>query len=303
MISIDRANDKVIIIAPSSGMRDQEGRMNVEASFKQLENTVKLFRDRGFKCKHYDNIFTKNKLGYLAADKNIRSLHLKKALEDPQVKIIAAFRGGYGSGEIALESLNIKPLGEKILIGFSDITALHLLFNQSYKMPSIHGMVSANFTSTLSDLFGLLSGQENSYNLISLNALAKNEDSIEAEVTGGNLSVYNSMIGSKLSPNIKGKILVIEDVAEPGYKVHRMLLQLQAYGAFENIRAIIFGSFSQTDQFFEDSLHQFIADYLENVPCYQTDRIGHLENHPFVLGCKAQISNSTFFIKSPFKMI
>ncbi|CEO17372.1 Murein tetrapeptide carboxypeptidase [Rickettsia monacensis] len=62
-------------------------------------------------------------------------------MENEQIKIIWAFRGGYGCGEFVEDCFNIKQKGDKILIGYSDITVLHLLLNNHYNIPTIHDSV------------------------------------------------------------------------------------------------------------------------------------------------------------------
>ena len=137
-----RTNNKnqIFIIAPASSFRNKNGDIDKETRLKRLQDTINFFEKNGFQCIYDEKIFVDNELKYFAAPKSERLRQLKSALLDPQVRIIFSLRGGYGSAEIAFDCLNITPSGPKILIGFSDITALHMLF-QHYNMPSIHAIM------------------------------------------------------------------------------------------------------------------------------------------------------------------
>ena len=103
-----------------------------------------MLESQGFKCKYDKNILCSDaSLDYFASSKKQRIYELRNALVDPKVKIIWAFRGGYGASEIVFDFVDLKPneIKPKIIIGFSDITVLLLLFWQKFKMPAIHGPV------------------------------------------------------------------------------------------------------------------------------------------------------------------
>ena len=122
----------------------------------RLLDTIKLYNDNGFNCIYDESIFLKSKLGYFAAPREKRLEQLKNAILDPEVKIIAAFRGGYGSTEIVFDCLDIEPTTPKTLIGFSDITALHFLFNQKYKLPTIHGAMGIDHARMIEEIINVL---------------------------------------------------------------------------------------------------------------------------------------------------
>lgn len=170
MIKFDRKKDKVAIIAPSSAIKDAENNFDLETSKKGLELAISLFKEHGLECVHDEKIFAGGSLAYFAATREERFRQFKDALEDPLIKIISIFRGGYGAGEIVFDLMNIKPSTPKIFIGFSDATAIHYLFNQHYKFASIHGAVGKHNQDMISHMISCLSGNEVSLTLNPLNS-------------------------------------------------------------------------------------------------------------------------------------
>ncbi len=304
MIKFNRKQDKLAIIAPASGCKDAQGRMDNAASFERLQSTVSFFEKNGFQCTYDDQIFSGDTLEYFASPKVERLRQLKNALEDPNVKIISAFRGGYGCSEIVFDCLDIVPSGPKILIGFSDITVLHFLFNQYYKFPSVHGAMYVQQKGMLEKVVSVLAGNDIDIDLKPLNKAAKISSSITGEMLGGNLTLLCNMIGTKLHPVTKDKILFMEDVSEKGYQVHRHLMHIHNARLFEKVQGIIFGDFINSDEHIEPTIKTFIDEYLANVPTYKTTGIGHGEkNHPITIGGVGKIVNKHLTVHSPFKLV
>ncbi len=296
----NKQEDEIKIIAPSSGC---------PAAKEKLLAGVKLLEEQGFKCKYDENILSSNaSLDYFASSRNQRSHELKDALFDPKVAIIWAFRGGYGSSEIVFDFVDLVSgeLRPKILIGFSDITSMLLLFNQKLKMPAIHGPVITSLISKqanmLAPIISVLSGNDMVFALKPLNKYANNA-TISAKITGGNLSVICHMIGSELTIDTNDKILFLEDVNEKGYQVHRYLLQMKMSGLFLNVKALILGDFSESDDKIVTSIESFAKEHLV-IPVFKTEGIGHLaENYPIIIGAEAKINNNNLTIKSSFGLI
>jgi muramoyltetrapeptide carboxypeptidase len=180
---------------------------------------------------------------------------LKGALHSDS-KAIWCLRGGYGSMRLIPLLKKIKPPKKpKLFIGFSDITALHLYFNQVWKWPTIHGrtisqmdpvkLQTADRVALRSALFGEM--EEVSFeNLIPLNALAKKKKTISGEIIGGNLRLLQTSLRTDWELKAKGKILFIEDVSERGYSIHRMLEQLvQAKIIHSGLKALVIGDFTE----------------------------------------------------------
>ncbi len=132
MIKFNRNTDKVAIIAPASACKNPQGNIDKNKNLLHLKSIIDLFEINGFNCSYNKKIFMGDILGYFVAPKEERCWQLIDAIKDPNVKIISAFRGGYGSSEIIFDCLDLKPSSSKILLGFSNIKALHFLFTQHY---------------------------------------------------------------------------------------------------------------------------------------------------------------------------
>ena len=178
-----------------------------------------------------------------------------KAALYSDAKVIWCLRGGYGSMRLLplLEQLT-PPRTPKLLIGFSDITSLHLFFNQKWNWPTLHGRtitqldpaweMSLEHQQLIDVLFGNIQ-QVEFPNLIPLNQAAKQNSSLKGRVVGGNLRMIQSSLGTPWQIKPKGKILFIEDVSERGYSVDRMLEQMcQAQLLDEGLSALVIGDFT-----------------------------------------------------------
>ncbi|WP_253307897.1 MULTISPECIES: LD-carboxypeptidase [unclassified Rickettsia] len=297
MITFNKETDFISIIAPSSSCRDAENR---------LEEAKKILVERGFKVLVDDKIFAGDELPFFAAPKTERLRMFKEAMENSEVKIIWAFRGGYSCGEFAQECFDIKMAGDKILIGYSDITVLHLLLNQYYNMPSIHGSVLTSLLPStnqdIQEIINIIEGEDSKIAVMPINK--PNENNIVGKVSGGNLTVLTKMIGTKLSPNLDKKILILEDVNEKGYAIHRNLMQLKNAGMFDNVKAIIFGDFTNSDGNETISIEAFCRNHIPQLPTYHALGIGHGQiNHPFIMNHEAVIEGNYLNFTSPFQLI
>ena len=275
------------IIAPSGTTQEPQ---------KKLAEMIEFLKSHDFEVSVQDNIFSDPPLPFYSNTREIRFEQLRDALLTKEVDIICAFRGGYGSAEIAIPAMEITPNGKKIMIGFSDITVLHLLFNQHYKMPSIHGFVLTSLMDkhpdTIIQIKDILAGKKQSISLKPQNEAAKQD--ISGELMGGNLTMLATMIGTKLEPQMDGKILILEEVNDQGYKIRRVLTQLEQSGKLEKIAACILGDFIGGDEHVEWALGDFISRNPQ-LPIYRTEGIGHGSvNIPLVFGEKATIVGGEF---------
>ncbi len=301
MIKFNRKTDKVAIIAPASGCNDASGALDISKSNQRLKATIALFEENGFITSYDKNIFTKPNLPFFSSPKAERLKQAKEALEDPEVKIISALRGGYGCAEIAFDLMKIKPSGPKILIGFSDITTLHFLFNQHYGFPSIHGLFSESYQNMIPKMMELLSGSEASFALTPVNI---DDKEISAQMAGGNLSIICNMIGTKLHPDFTGKIIFLEDINEKGYNIHRNLMHMHNACLFKGASAVIFGDFTESDIHMENSIHSFAKESLSNTATYKTNGLGHGRiNRPLAIGGTGAINGNKLTVNSPFELI
>jgi muramoyltetrapeptide carboxypeptidase len=165
------------------------------------------------------------------------------------VKAIIFARGGYGTVRI-VEKLNFDVFAKfpKWLAGFSDITILHNICNR-LEIPSLHGAmvrdgVGSNGIPTPGFLAMIetLEGKQTRYNLDSypLNKAGK----AKAQITGGNLSLLYSLIGTPYDLDTNGKILFIEEIGEYLYHTDRMMTSLRLAGKLKDLKGLVVGQFT-----------------------------------------------------------
>ena len=266
-----KINDTVAILAPAS-----------ECDISVLEKTKALLNSWQLNYYIPEDIF---------ASEARRAEHFCEAVLSKDIQAIWCIRGGYGSARILPYLAGLQPTQSKILIGYSDITALLLYTMQHWGWHPIHGPVaSSDKTLWLNDLLFARRDKFIINNIKSLNKTNKNI--ITAPITGGNLSIVQTSIGTNWQIDSKNKIILLEEVAEPGYKVDRMLNHLQQAGVFANAKAIIFGDFVGDDNV-TDILHDFAEKI--NIPVVQCPGIGHGEINyavPFGFPIKLDLSEA-----------
>jgi muramoyltetrapeptide carboxypeptidase len=181
-----------------------------------------------------------------------RCAHLRAALSASDSRAVWCVRAGYGAIRF-VEQLyaDAPPPTAKLFIGYSDVTTLHHLLNHHWHWPSLHaplldrlgqGTARQEELVELRDaLFGNLT-QIVFANLVPLNAAARGHGCITGTVTGGNLTVLQTMLGTPWQHAHDG-ILFLEDIGERGYRIDRTLQHLRLAGAFQHLRAIVFGNF------------------------------------------------------------
>lgn len=239
-------------------------------------------------------------------DDNARFQDLQRAILAKDSKAIWCLRGGYGSARLLDQLAKIKkPKNKKILIGYSDITALHIFINQQWKWETIHGPTISSFSNKklnkkcLTEVKNILldAGPYSNFKLIPVNEMAKNvKTKSEGIIVGGNLALIQSLLATPYQLKTKNKILVIEDVNERGYRIDRMLNQLVMSGMLKNCKAIVFGDFSKAlepngESYVDYALNRFARDL--KIPIYKTNEFGHGKiNRPLIFNGHYKIKNN-----------
>lgn len=190
--------------------------------------------------------------GYLAGSDRERAADLMGMFIDPEVRAIICLRGGYGSGRI-LPLLDYRAIRRhpKILVGYSDITALHLAVNRLAGLVTFHGPMVAG------DLGGGLSAYSAGFlhralfEPAPLGAVGNPPDApspatirggrASGRLVGGNLSLIVAGLGTPHAIETKGKILFLEDVGEEPYRIDRMLNHLRLSGKLGQAIGVVFG--------------------------------------------------------------
>ncbi|HUX78333.1 MAG TPA: LD-carboxypeptidase, partial [Alphaproteobacteria bacterium] len=223
---------------------------------EDLAQTKSYFESLGMQVTAPPNLLGKDLL--CANRDEIRLSHLQEALNDPTVDIIWLLYGGYGLTRLMPDLLQMKkPEKEKLFIGYSDGTALHVFLNQIWGWSSLHGVSAQQMSKTRvgpqtieSTLQIMREGLHNysSPSLHPFNEKAKTMTSLSGTVVGGNLCLVECSLGTDWQINPKGKILFLEEVYERGYRVDRMLMHLQQARIFEGVKAILMGDFVKGDE-------------------------------------------------------
>lgn len=183
---------------------------------------------------------------------------LDQALRAKDSKAVWCLRAASGTHRVLPQIFKkAKPAKSKLVIGFSDITALHCAVKRKWNWSSLHGSMLDRLA--LHDLdpqiveqlravvFGEISKVEFS-GLQPMNAAAKKIKAIRGPLLGGNLIVFESLIGTPFLPKTSGHILFFEDIGERGYRLDRSFVHLEQAGVFKGVKAIVLGQFTGGDE-------------------------------------------------------
>lgn len=207
--------------------------------------------------------------GYLAGSDKQRAVDINSAFADKNIKGIFCLRGGYGAMRI-LPYLDLKMIknNPKVFAGYSDITALHTVFNNDCGFITFHApMPNTGYKHldkfTLDSLKASIFHQNVKINNPSdqqMDILLKG--SCEGIITGGNLSLLAGTLGSPYEIDTRGKILFIEEVGELPYRIDKYLTSLALAGKFRDCSGIILGAFADCDETDPDKIPEsdIIAD-------------------------------------------
>jgi muramoyltetrapeptide carboxypeptidase len=263
--------DTIMIVAPAKYL-DKE---RVALAKKRLEKM-------GFNVRVPGGLFRQK--GFLAGTDDERAAELMAAFADPKVNAIFPGTGGYGTTRI-IDKLDYDVIrhNPKILVGFSDITGLHIAINQRTGLVTFHSPnpewgigVKKDLSPFAAKWFwrALLgknyvgsAGAANQQGYTILTRTGDDDDPKSAELfdevppvytmhggkgrgrlIGGNLSVMHAMMGTPFEIETDGKILFIEDVGEAPYRVDRMLQTLRMAGKFDHVAGVILGQFSPREE-------------------------------------------------------
>jgi muramoyltetrapeptide carboxypeptidase len=271
--------DRVAVIAPASGF--ERG---------AFETGLEYVAGR-YRAEYGSGLFERHR--YLAGSDTRRLAELHAALADPDIRAVFCARGGYGATRLLTRLSGTAPAA-KLLIGFSDITALHLWL-QSHGRMSIHGPVLTQLgrvtQATRQRLFDLLESPAPAP------ALAGSDSYVggtaEGRLLGGNLSVFTRLLGTPFMPPLEGAILLLEDQGERPYRLDRMWTHLELAGVFARVRGIVLGTFTGCE---EPDAPYTSAELLRELarstglPCAAGFPIGHGDlNEPVPLGARVRL--------------
>lgn len=289
--------DTVGLVSPSSATDDS---FNLQLAREAMEAL-------GFMVKLGPHLASR--YGHLAGTDAERAGDLNAMFADKSVKAIVCTRGGSGAARLLplLDYAAIRA-NPKVLLGYSDITALHSAIHAKTGLVTFHGQVG--------------SGSWNEFNVDQFERmffkreLMEYRNKIEAgdelvprknrtiaitggkargELVGGNLTVLTALAGSPYLPDFSGKILFLEDVGEAPYRIDRMFSTLKLMGALDRIAGFIFGECTDCkpgDSYGSLTLEQIFYDHIRplKIPAYRGAMIGHIREQFIVpVGGKVEL--------------
>jgi muramoyltetrapeptide carboxypeptidase len=216
---------------------------------------VEWWESQGYKVKLAPNVFARD--DYVAGDPKARADDLNALFQDPEVDVVQALQGGYGSAQ-TIPHLDFDAIGAspKPLIGFSDITALHVAINRRTGMPTFYG----------NGLMGVGSAEATEFTRERLLAVLRNEargevpknpddpyvrairgGTVSAPLRGGCLWLLMQTMATPWEADFDGAILFFEDYKAPPYYVDGMLTQLRHAGKLETVAGCVVGEMKDCD--------------------------------------------------------
>ncbi len=305
--------DTIMIVAPAKYL-DKD---RVTLAKTRLE-------EMGFKVRVPTGLFRRK--GFLGGTDEERAAELMEAFADPKVNAIFPGTGGYGTTRI-VDKLDYDVIrrNPKILVGFSDITGLHVAINQKTGLVTFHSPnpewglgVDKNLSPYAAKWFwrALLAkeygsgtgylittheseppkpGDDKLYEDVP-HAHTIHEGKARGRLIGGNVSVVDALMGTPYEIQTDGKILFLEDVGEAPYRVDRMLNTLRLAGKFDHVAGIILGQFTAREEEAkwddDESIDEVLRDFFGklNVPVVTHFPFGHVRyNTTLPVGAMAEL--------------
>jgi muramoyltetrapeptide carboxypeptidase len=249
----------------------------------------------GFKTKRGQHHLERR--GYFAGTDEQRASDLNAMFADPEVRAIHCVRGGWGCARI-LPLLDWAMIAKnpKILLGYSDITALLLSLQAKTGLVTFHGPVGTSQWNPFNVGYlkrvlqegeavtfeNLKEIDEDNLTVVENRVQTIHPGTARGRLLGGNLTVLTALVGSGYLPDWDGCILFLEDVEEAPYRIDRMLTQLHLAGVLQKARSVIWGHCSDCDPgegYGSLTVAEVLHDHLRplRVPAWQGAMIGHIE--------------------------
>ena len=279
MLTKLKKGDEINILAPSSFIDKEE----------DFIKGIDILKTWGLKIIN-NNILSK-KYGYFAGDDLNRFEELEKAQNS---KLIIFAKGGWGAARLLEKNPN---WGNGLMMGFSDTCSLLLSKYSKGYFGSIHGpMITTLFKEPEWSLRRLKNLLFEGY-VEDIRGLPLKKGIAKGEIIVSNLTIASFLIGTDHFPELKGKIIIFEDINEDIYKIDRMLTYLRMTNKLNEIAGIGFGSFSDDlcNSEWKGILKNLIIERLEefDIPILFDLPIGHLSGNACIpLGCEAILNGN-----------
>ena len=289
-------NDLVALVSPAGYLSDK----------LVVDQAIGLLNKWGLRSYVAANAL--KQFGHFAGTDHERLSDLQAAMDNPEVKMIWALRGGYGSIRI-VDQLDFTRFKKqpKLLAGFSDITILHRKFQQE-GFESLHALMPVQLKNKISEDVIIQTKKALFDNQVAYRFETNNFTSdffeITGQVIGGNLANLYSLLGTNLDFDTRNKILFIEDIGEQLYQIDRMMIALKKAGKLKHLKALVVGQFTDipdNEPPFGKTLEEIILEHTpSHIPVIFNAPIGHItDNYPLFLGKKLSITkhNDTIYLK------
>ncbi|MFT4255492.1 MAG: LD-carboxypeptidase [Pseudoxanthomonas sp.] len=290
-----KPGDTIGLVSPSSATDDPFN----------LQLAAEAMQALGLKVRNGAHLASRR--GHLAGSDAERAGDLNAMFADKDVKAIVCARGGSGAARLLplldYESIRRNP---KILLGYSDITALHSAIHAKTGLVTFHGPIGIGSWNKFNadqfrrvfferELMQYQNKAEIGDDLVQRNNRTQTLTGGKArgELIGGNLTVLTALAGSPYLPDFAGKILFLEDVEEAPYRIDRMMSTLQLTGALDKIAGFIFGECTDCNPgsgYGSLTLSQVLDDFIKplKIPAYRGAMIGHIREQ-FIVPVGGQV--------------
>jgi muramoyltetrapeptide carboxypeptidase len=259
-----------------------------------LEKGVGILERFDFNIRRSD--LTKKKTSYLAASDVERLYELTSTFNSPNVDAVLAARGGYGCLRL-LPNLDWSRLpATKPLLGYSDLTALHLSRLAHTGQGGWHAPVASSYVnyaqSSVKKIVATLHGRgPENWSFPARDVLQEGQAS--GPLVGGNLTLINCLLSTDHLPNLSGAILLLEDINELNYRLDRELTTLWLSGKLKDLSGLVFGSFVNCglNASVNSLLSSFTKNCLPSIPVVKGAPFGHGKlNNPWWYGEEAELT-------------
>lgn len=280
-----KKDSKIAIVSPAGKIRKDF-----------VIGAVELIKFKGFIPIVFPGCF--NEHFQAAGTDDERLADLQNALDSVEIDAILCSRGGYGVLRI-LEKLDFTKFIQKPkwLIGFSDITNLHIALNK-IGIQSLHAQMSKAMhenpnSKAVTEIFEILKGNLPEYEIDP--HFFNRKGYCTGEIVGGNLSIIYSLQSTAFEIDTNNKILFIEDLNEYLYHIDRMMINLKLSGKLKNLKGLIVGAFTEikdNETPFGKSVYEIISEHVQgyNFPVCYNFPVGHIVNNlPIIEGSTAKL--------------
>jgi muramoyltetrapeptide carboxypeptidase len=310
-----RPGDKIGLTAPAYLLSEDA-----------LQSSIENIKQLGFEPVYSDKILGRH--GYFSGTDKERADDFNNMVGNPEIKGIIFAAGGYGCTRI-LDRIDYKMIKKnpKVIMGFSDDTALINAIYRKTGLITFHGPVAKIFDSEYSrrQFMDVVMYPTDKYIIESSGSdLQKAVDNkiyerytitpgkARGQLVGGNLTLMSAMMGTPYQISLKNKIVMIEDVGEEPYRIDRMLTQLIASGELAKASGIVFGVNNDCDVSDKTNapnsftLREVIEDRIKplNIPSVHGLSFGHIDNNfTFPIGINAELDTRNMTIRLPEKAV